>query len=196
MATMRKSSVGAPTTPNLTWNTIDWFKVKANVRRLQMRIAKAVREKKYGRVKSLQWLLTHSYYAKLLAIKRVSQASGSKTAGIDGKIWETPNQKMEAVNSLRRKGYQPSPLKRVYIPKSNGKRPPGIPTMRDRGMQALHLLALEPVVETQVDKNAYGFRPMRSTADAIEQCFSALAMKTSSTYILEGDIKSCFDYAC
>lgn len=159
-----------------------------------MRIAKAGREKKYGRVKSLQWLLTHSYHAKLLAVKRVSQASGSKTAGIDEETWKTPAQKMEAVKTLKRKGYQPLPLKRIYIPKSNGdKRPLGIPTMRDRGMQALHLLALEPVVETQADKNAYGFRPMRSTADAIEQCFSALAFKTSSTYILEGDIKSCFD---
>lgn len=159
-----------------------------------MRIAKAVREKKFGTVKALQWLLTHSHNAKLLAIKRVSQAGGSKTAGIDGKTWKTPNQKMEAANSLKRKGYQPSPLKRIYIPKRNGQRRPlGIPTMHDRGMQALHLLALEPVVETQADKNAYGFRPMRSTADAIEQCFSALAMKTSSKYILEGDIKSCFD---
>lgn len=190
---MSKSSVGAPTTSDLTWNTIDWFKVKATVRRLQMRIAKAVREKKHGRVKSLQWLLTHSYHAKLLAIKRVSQANGSKTAGIDGEIWKAPTQKMEAAKSLQRKGYQPLPLKRVYIPKNSGKRPLGIPTMYDRAMQALHLLALEPVVETQADKNAYGFRPMRSTADAIEQCFSVLAMKTSSTYILEGDIKSCFD---
>lgn len=193
MTTMSQSSVGAPSTRVITWETINWFEVKTNVRRLQMRIAKAVREKKFGKVKSLQWLLTHSHHAKLLAIKRVSQASGSKTAGIDGETWKTTKQRMEATRSLKRKGYQPLPLKRIYIPKSNGRRPLGIPTMRDRGMQALHLLSLEPIVETQVDKNAYGFRPMRSTADAIEQCFSALAMKTSSKYVLEGDIKSCFD---
>lgn len=180
--------------PSVSWSTIDWDTVETKVNQLQIRIAKAIREVRYNKAKALQWLLTHSYYAKLLAIRRVTQNRGCKTAGIDKILWRTNNQKLQAVTQLKRNGYQPSPLKRIYIPKKNKKlRPLSIPTMRDRAMQALHLLALEPVSETLADKNAYGFRPKRSCADALEQCFSALAKKTSSTWILEGDIKACFD---
>src|SRR5262249_37183962 len=119
---------------------------------------------------------------------------GKNTPGVDGTIWRTSLQKMQAVNTLIRRGYQAQPLRRIYIPKKNGKmRPLGIPTMVDRSQQALHLLALEPVAEILADKNSYGFRPKRSIHDAIEQCFKALAKKKSPRWILEGDIKSCFD---
>jgi RNA-directed DNA polymerase len=176
------------------WDVIDWQTVEKHVLRLQMRIAKATREGKYGKAKSLQWVLSHSYYAKLFAIKRVSQNKGSKTPGVDGVIWNTNKKKMEAVKSLRRRGYQTKPLRRVYIPKKNGKkRPLGIPCMVDKAQQALYLLGLEPISETIVDKNAYGFRPKRSVADGIEQCFKVLCRKPSAQWILEGDIKACFD---
>jgi len=185
---------GASSTFPLTWDAISWRRVVAEVKRLQMRIAKAIREKRYGKAKALQWLLTRSYYAKLLAIKRVAQSTGAKTPGIDGVIWRTPRQKMRAVSLLKRRGYHPHPLRRIYIPKKNGdRRPLSIPTLHDRAMQALYLLALEPVTETLADRNAYGFRPKRCVADAIEQCFKALVQKTSASWILEGDIRSCFD---
>lgn len=160
------------------WEAINWRAAEKHVRRLQMRIAKATREGRYGKVKSLQRILTHSYMAKLLAVKRVVQNKGGRTAGVDGKKWSTDNQKLQGVLSLRNKGYKPLPLKRIYIPKKDGQRPLSIPTIRDRSMQALHLLALLPIAETKADNNSYGFRPKRSCADAIEQCFRALAKKT------------------
>jgi RNA-directed DNA polymerase len=195
MTESNKIETGAPTSCDLNWETIDWNTVKSQVRRLQMRIAKAFREKKYGKVKSLQWLLTHSLYAKLLAVKRVTSNPGAKTPGIDKVTWKTPKQKLCAAMSLKRHGYQTLPLKRIYIPKKQkGKlRPLSIPVMQCRAQQALHLLALEPAAEMLADKNAYGFRPKRSAADAIAQCYLLLAKKGSAQYILEGDIKSCFD---
>ena len=193
MTATAKSLTGASSTP-AKWDSINWKNTKAEVLRLQIRIAKAVSEGHHGKVKSLQWLLTHSFHAKLLAVKRVVQNRGGKTPGIDGIIWRTPHQKMRAAQSLTRKGYKTQPLKRIYIPKKNGcKRPLSIPTMKCRAMQSLHLLALDPVAEFYADKNSYGFRPKRSAADALEACFKALAKKGSSQWILEADIKSCFD---
>ena len=188
------SNAGAPSTNANDWRTIDWEPVVASVRRLQMRIAKAYREGRYGKVKALQRLLTTSYHAKLLAVKRVVQNKGAKTPGVDGMIWSTPKQKLEAVKTLKRRGYKTKPLKRIYIPKKNGKsRPLSIPSMQCRGQQSLHLLALEPIAETIADKNSYGFRPLRSTADAIERCFNVLCKQNAAKYIMEGDIRACFD---
>ena len=195
MTVMLNTLSGAPTRSDLEWQSIDWDHATSQVRRLQMRIAKAYRDGKHGRVKSLQWVLTHSFYAKLLAVKRVTENKGAKTPGIDNVTWKTPKQKMGAALSLKRRGYCAQPLRRIYIPKKQkGKfRPLSIPPMECRAQQALHLLALEPVAETIADKNAYGFRPLRSCADAIEQCALVLSKKYSSEYILEGDIHSCFD---
>lgn len=193
MTTVAHALAGASSSGN-TWDSIDWNNVKTTVHRLQMRIAKAVREGRHGKAKALQWLLTHSFKAKLLAVKRVVENKGSKTSGVDKVIWKTSQQKMQAALSLKRKGYQTQPLRRIYIPKKDGrKRPLSIPAMKCRGMQSLHLLALDPVAEYYADKNSYGFRPKRSCADALERCFEALCKKQSSQWILEADIKSCFD---
>lgn len=194
MTITASSLIGAPSAKTLLWDFINWKPIESMVNRLQMRIAKAAKEGKHGKVKALQWILTNSFYAKLLAVKRVTSNSGAKTSGVDKVIWNTALQKIEAVGLLRRRGYKPQPLRRIYIPKKNGKqRPLGIPTMMDRAMQALYLLALEPVAETQADGNSYGFRPKRSCADAIQQCFLSLCRKNSSSWVLEGDIKACFD---
>ena len=155
----RVKSAGATSARCDDWDAIQWPKVIAHVRRLQMRIAKAFRLGKHGKVKSLQWILTHSHSAKLLAVKRVVQNKGAKTPGIDKVTWTTSKQKMQAALSLKGKGYKTTALRRIYIPKANGKqRPLSIPVMKCRGMQALHLLSLEPIAETLADKNSYGFR--------------------------------------
>lgn len=177
------------------WEQLDWPQCERHVRRLQARIVKATREGRWGKVKALQRLLTHSFSGKALAVKRVTENQGKRTPGVDGVIWKTPGARHKAIESLRRRGYQPQPLRRVHIPKANGKlRPLGIPTMKDRAMQALHLLALEPIAETLGDSHSYGFRKGRSTADAIEQCFSVLSRQNHAPWVLEGDIRGCFDY--
>ena len=189
-------TVGAISNEAAEWFAIDWPSVYRNVGRLQVRIVKAMKENRWNKVKALQRLLTHSYSGKVLAVRRVTENNGKRTPGVDRIIWKTPEDKIKAVRDLRRREYHPQPLRRVYIPKksdSTAKRPLGIPTMKDRAMQALHLLALDPVVETTADKNSYGFRQQRSCADAIAQCFTTLSHAPNTQWILEGDIKACFD---
>jgi RNA-directed DNA polymerase len=178
----------------LQWHSIDWRRAESHVRRLQARIVKATREGRWNRVKALQRLLTHSFSGKAVAVRRVTENQGRKTPGVDKVTWSTPESKAEAVLSLRSHGYRPLPLRRIYIPKSNGKlRPLGIPTMKDRAMQALYLLGLDPVSETTADPNSYGFRKYRSAQDAMHQIYLVLARKVHARWILEGDIKACFD---
>ncbi|UEP40131.1 group II intron reverse transcriptase/maturase [Burkholderia sp. B21-005] len=190
----RKGGSALSHAPN-HWHDVDWRRVERNVRGMQIRIAKATREGDWRRVKALQRMLTRTLSAKLYAVRRVTQNQGARTAGVDRELWDTPESRWEAVGKLKRRGYKPLPLRRVFIPKANGKlRPLGIPTMRDRAMQALYLLALEPVSESTSDPNSYGFRINRSTADAMSQLFVSLAQKASAQWVLEADIKGCFDY--
>lgn len=196
MTARTKHSTGASSTDERDdWNAISWCNAQKSVHRLQMRIAKAYKEGKYGKVKSLQWLLSHSFHAKAMAVKRVTQNKGGKTPGVDKIVWRTSKQKMNAINMLKRKGYKPLPLRRIMIPKKQqGKfRPLSIPVMRCRAQQALHAMGLTPIAETIADKSSFGFRPLRSTADAIERCFKILSHKKSAKFVLEGDIKACFD---
>ena len=179
----------------LRWSQINWTEAEEQVSRLQIRIVKATLEQKLRLVKRLQYLITNSFYAKALAVKRVVSNRGKKTPGIDGEFWKSDKEKVNAVRSLDCQTYHAKPLKRVYIEKfgKKEKRPLGIPTMRDRAMQALQLLALEPVAETTADRISFGFRKYRSPEDAREYAFSVLSRKDSPQWILEGDIKSCFD---
>lgn len=176
------------------WEKIDWPKAEGEVRQLQRRIAQAVREKRWGKVRVLCRILTRSRSARWLAVRRVITNKGARTPGVDNILWRTPQQYWEAAQSLTRQGYRAQPLRRVYIEKRNGKlRPLGIPTMKDRATQGLYALALEPIVESRADPNSYGFRPFRSTHDAIEQLVVCLSRKCSGQWVLEGDIKACFD---
>ena len=186
---------GASSHMEVDWHAIDWRAVNRNVRRLQARIVKATQAGRWGKVKALQRLLTHSFSGKALAVRRVTENQGKSTPGVDQIIWDTPHKKAQAVRHLRQRGYTAYPLRRLYIPKKNStkQRPLGIPVMADRALQALYLLALDPVAETLAAPNSYGFRKERSTADAIEQCFIVLARKDSAAWILEGDIQSCYD---
>jgi RNA-directed DNA polymerase (EC 2.7.7.49) len=177
------------------WETINWTKVEIDVNRLQTRIAKAMANGERNKAKRLQYLLTHSFSAKAFAVRKVTTNKGKVTSGVDKKLWSTSSAKMKAVLTLTDRGYRSKPLKRVYISKKgkNKKRPLGIPTMYDRAMQTLYALALEPIAEIKADKISFGFRRGRSAKDACEQIFALLARKCSPTWILEGDIKGCFD---
>lgn len=166
------------------------------VRSLQNRIVQSVQQGAWRKVKRLIHLLIRSFSARALAVKRVTENKGKKTAGIDGKRWLTPDQKMQAIGTIARwQGYQPKALKRIRIPKKDKSqtRPLSIPTMEDRARQALYMLALAPIAETLADGNSYGFRSKRRCADAIDQIFKVLRLKGSSQWILEADIKGFFD---
>ena len=178
------------------WKTINWKKAETEVSRLQARIAKATQEKKWNTVKRLQYLLTHSYYAKVLAVKKVTSNKGKRTSGVDKELWSTPATKMRGVLTLTDKHYKAKPLRRVYIekPGKKKKRPLGIPCMYDRAMQALYALALAPVAETTADTRSFGFRKGRCTQDACAAIFAVLCRKDSAQWVLEGDIKGCFDH--
>ncbi|MDA8150033.1 MAG: reverse transcriptase domain-containing protein [Nitrospiraceae bacterium] len=178
-----------------SWVDMPWTQYEKQVQKLQRRIAKAVRDQKFGKARALQNILTRSLAARALAVRRVTTNKGARTPGVDQVRWTTHKQKMKALKKLtQRRGYPPLPLRRIYIPKKNGKlRPLGIPTMLDRAMQALYLLALLPVAEEEAFPHSYGFRPFRSVADAIEQCFKLLSHSYDPEWVLEGDIVDCFD---
>ena len=191
---MTATAAGAPSARAQNWNRTNWVAVEALVSRMQMRIAKSIRQGRWGRAKALQRLLSRSFYARLLAVRRIMSNKGSRSPGIDRVVWKTKAQYWQAACSLKVSGYRAQPLRRIYIPKANGKkRPLGIPTLHDRAMQELFAIGLRPIAETTGDPHSYGFREKRSLHDAIEMCYISLSGRNSAQWILEADIKACFD---
>jgi RNA-directed DNA polymerase len=177
------------------WGLIPWRKLEKKVYRLQKRIYQASLRGDKEAVHSLQRLLMKSEAARLLAVRRVTQDNqGKKTAGVDGVKSVPPQQRSNLAENLKNsKDIRPKPTRRVWIPKSgkDEKRPLGIPTMLDRAHQALAKLALEPEWEAKFEPNSYGFRPGRGAHDAIEAIYKAVCQR--SKYVLDADIKGCFD---
>jgi RNA-directed DNA polymerase len=180
--------------PAHAWKSIDFQHAQTEVARLQARIAKAFKEGKRNKARCLQGILARSFYACVLAVRKVTSNKGSRTPGIDGQLWKSPTRRYREALALRKRGHKATPLRHQYILKKNGKqRALGIPCMKDRAMQPLHALTLESIAESTADWNSYGFRPFRGTADAIEHAFILLTRKVSAQWVLEGDIKACFD---
>lgn len=175
------------------WHKISWQKLERRVYKLQKRIYQASQRGDVKTFRKLQKLLMKSWYARALAVRRVTQDNqGKKTAGVDGKKSLTPKQRLNLIKEMKL-GTKSQPTRRVWIPKpgKDEKRPLGIPTMKDRALQALVKLALEPEWEARFEPNSYGFRAGRSCQDAIEAIFNAIRLKPK--YVLDADIAKCFD---
>lgn len=184
----------APCDEGRGWCEFDFTSASHHVQKLQRRIDKALHEGEFSKILYLQNLLIHSHSAKMLAVKTVTSNRGKSTPGIDDVLWLSHRDKYNAALSLVRRGYTPRPLKRIYIPKRNGDvRPLSIPTMKDRAMQTLYKFALEPISELLADEHSYGFRPNRSTRDALIRCQNILCCRKDYTWVLKADVKSCFD---
>ena len=178
------------------WEDIDFHTAEICVKKLQKCISKAWANDEFDKVAFLQHKMIHSFYAKALSVKIVTSNKGKRSPGIDGKVGKdmSPEEKWDILISLKRRGYSAKPLRRVYIPKPNGNmRPLSIPTIKDRAMQTLHKYALEPISEITADPHSYGFRPSRSTKQAIRRCIEILSDPIGPEWILEGDIQGCFD---
>jgi len=182
--------------PMYDWNTIPWAKAERAVFKLQKRIYQASQRGDTHTVHQLQRLLMTSWWACLLAVRRVTQDNqGKKTAGIDGVKNLPPPQRLLLAQQLQAAPLRPKspPVRRVWIPKAGTteQRPLGIPVMEQRARQALVKLALEPEWEAKFEPNSYGFRPGRSAHDAIEAIFASI--HTQAKFVLDADIAKCFE---
>ena len=194
---MQQTTDVSVTIENSDWHNVNWRKSNRIVRQLRQRIFKATQNGDIKKVRSLQRLMLRSYSNILLSVRKATQDNqGKKTAGVDRVLVKTPLQRMKLTNDLamNNKDWQPKPARRVYVPKSNGKnRPLGIPTIRDRCLQAIVKNALEPYWEAKFEGCSYGFRPGRSVHDAIGKIYQSLRPNGTKKWIVDADISGCFD---
>jgi RNA-directed DNA polymerase len=183
------------------WEQVDWRGHEQRVRRLRCRIFKAVQDGDLATARNLQKLMLRSWSNTLLSVRQVTQRNtGRKTAGIDGQVALTSQARAEVAVQVHttRSSWQPSPVRRVYIPKAGDKikmRPLGIPVIVDRCHQARVRNALEPEWEARFEPRSYGFRPGRGCHDAIESLFKTLRGKSKRVWILDADLAGALE-AC
>jgi RNA-directed DNA polymerase len=202
MAGMRGSkrqTGGHETLKGTDWSRIDWRKTQKRVKNLRRRIYRATKQQQWHKAKYLTKLMLRSYSNLLMSIRRVTQVNeGRDTPGVDGQVVKTSIQRGKLAEELRNhKGWRAQPVKRVYIPKpgKEGERPLGIPTIKDRVLQAVVSNAYEPRFEASFEAQSYGFRPGRSCQDAIDEIYIALSENPcgGKQYVIEADIKGAFD---
>jgi RNA-directed DNA polymerase len=192
------AAVNGPEDQTLDWDAVDWHQVEEDVRQLRQRIFAASQAGDLTKVRNLQKLMLRSRSNALLSVRRVTQINaGRKTAGVDGEVVVSPQQKAELADWVqhRTKPWSPRPVKRVYVPKSNGRRRPlGIPVIADRALQALTVNALEPEWEARFEPRSYGFRPGRGCHDAIVAIHTTASRKDAKRlWVLDADLQAAFD---
>lgn len=178
------------------WADIDWRLVDKRVRNLRQRIFRATESGKWNQAHSLMKLMLRSYSNLLQSVRKVTQDNkGRKTPGIDRQKVLTPKARLKLVREMSKcEAWKVKPARRVYIPKADGKqRPLGILTIKNRVAQAIMKNAIEPSWEARFEPNSYGFRPGRSTQDAIQQCWTRLNKRSSHNWVLDADVRAAFD---
>ena len=190
--------VNGPEGHSLDWDAVKWRLVEDEVRRLRQRIFAASQAGDLKKVRNLQKLMLRSRSNALVSVRRVTESNaGRKTAGVDGKVVVAPEQKADLVDWVthRAEPWLPRPVKRVYVPKSNGRRRPlGIPVIADRCLQALAVNALEPEWEARFEPKSYGFRPGRGCHDAIVAIHTTASRTDAKRlWVLDADLEAAFD---